>query len=448
MPAKRSEPASADPRRPVTVAVVGAGNRGGKYAEWIAAHPDRARVVAVADPREHQRRTLAEAHGVPEAATFNSWQDLVAAGGATSGATSGATDGSTGRLADAALVCTQDHDHVEPAVALAAQGYHLMVEKPLAPTEEGCRELVDAARLAGVLLAVGHVLRYTPYTRLVKQVLDSGRIGQIMNVQHLEPVGYWHQAHSYVRGNWRNVAESSPMLLAKSCHDIDWLGCVIGRPATRVSSFGRLSHFRKENQPTGAADRCLDCAVEPDCPYSASRFYLGRVREGRTGWPVSVLTDDVTEEGVTRALREGPYGRCVYTCDNDVVDHQVVALQYGDDVTATFTMTAFSEAGHRRTQIFGTRGSLDCDGERVTVTEFVGDRTEVLEVPSLGSDAGAGHGGGDAGLMDAFFRGIETGDAAAISSGPAETLASHLTVFAAERARHTGRVEPVKVEPV
>ncbi len=418
------------PDGPVTLALVGAGQRGSTYAAWVAEHPERARIVAVAEPREHQRAAIVAAHDIPPDRVFESWKELAAAG----------------RIADAAIVTTQDHHHVEPAVALAELGYHLMLEKPMAPTEEGCRTIVDAVTRAGVMFAVCHVMRYTPYTRAFKRALDSGWIGDVVSIQHLEPVGYWHQAHSYVRGNWRREDASSFMLMTKSCHDLDWLRYVVGRPARRVSSFGGLTHFRPEQAPAGAADRCVDCGVEPDCPYSAPRLYFGRLRSGELGWPLSVITDDLTEEGVEQALRDGPYGRCVYRCDNDVVDHQVVAMEFEGGVTATFTMTGFTEAAHRRTQVFGTRGRIDGDGERISVLDFVTGRTEVLDVTSSGPDAGSGHGGGDAGLVDAFVTAVATGNPGVIRSGPAETLETHLTVFAAERARRDGTVEQITAE--
>ena len=408
----------------VRYAIVGAGQRGAGYAELIAELPG-AQVVAVAEPRAHQRERLAREHGVTH--VFSSWEELAAAP----------------RLADAAVVSTQDSEHVGPAAALARKGYHLLVEKPLAPTPEECTELVHAVTEAGVLFAVCHVMRYRPYTRLVKRLVDEGRVGDVMSVQHLEPVGHWHHAHSYVRGNWRRTDQASFMLLAKSGHDIDWLRHVVGTSIERVSSFGSLRHFRPENQPAGAADRCLDCGVEPSCPYSAKRLYLGMIRDGRTRWPVSVLTDDLTEAGVTAALREGPYGRCVYASDNDVVDHQVVAMEFAGGVTATFTMTAFTPHMDRRTQIFGTRGYLDGDGDTVRVHDFVTGTTETCDAVSEGLDTGAGHAGGDAGLMDAFTTAVETGEAHHILSGPAESLESHLAVFAAERARLNGTVEQV-----
>lgn len=405
----------------VRYAIVGAGQRGVGYAGWIARHSDRARVVAVAEPRAYQRESLAREHGVKH--VFSSWAELAAAP----------------RLADVAIVSTQDAEHVEPAVALARKGYHLLVEKPLAPTPEECARLVEAVTEAGVLFAVCHVMRYRPYTKLVKRVVDEGRLGEIVSVQHLEPVGHWHYAHSYVRGNWRRGDQASFMLLAKSGHDIDWLRHIVGRRITRVSSFGSLQHFRRSSQPAGAADRCLDCAVEPTCPYSAPRVYLGMVRAGRTGWPVSVLTDQVTEEGVTEALRMGPYGRCVYACDNDVVDHQVVALEFDGGATGTFTMTGFTPHMDRQTRIFGTRGCLEGDGSVVRVHDFLSGASEVLGVGAVEE----GHGGGDAELMAAFTSAVETGDSSHILSGAGESLESHLAVFAAERARLSGVVESV-----
>jgi predicted dehydrogenase len=411
----------------ITFAVVGAGDRGNTYARWIAENPGLARVVAVAEPREHQRTALAMRHKVPPENVFSSWQEFA----------------EVPKLADAAIVATKDTEHVAPAILLADKGYHLLVEKPLAPTEEECRRLVRAVSDAGVLFAVCHVLRYRPYTTLLKHVLDTSRIGTVQSVQHLEPVGYWHYAHAFVRGNWRRSDEASFMLLAKSCHDIDWLRHVIGQPIERVSSFGSLTHFRPENKPAGAADRCLDWAVESNCAYSSTRLYIGMVRGGRTGWPVSVLVDEVTEESVLTALRDGPYGRCVYSSDNDVVDHQVVSMEFAGGATATFQMVGFTAHLDRRTQIFGTRGTIDGDGERLSIYDFTTGQTEELTAESLGMDAGTGHGGGDAGLMKAFTTAVATGDPSSILSGPQESLETHLAVFAAERARHRGTVEIV-----
>ncbi|BCJ74768.1 oxidoreductase [Catellatospora sp. IY07-71] len=415
---------------PVRLALIGAGDRGNAYSRWALAHPDRARVVAVAEPQDERRERFAVDHGIAAAAQYPSWEQLLA---------DPALD------VDAVLIATQDSGHAAPAIAAARRGLHIMLEKPLAPTPEECVRVVDAVAEAGVMLAVCHVLRYAPYTRLVKSLLDGGAIGDVVSVQHHEPVGFWHQAHSFVRGNWRREDLSSFMLLAKSCHDIDWLQHVVGRDITRVSSFGGLRHFRPEHRPDGAADRCLDCAVEPGCPYSAPRLYRDRLARGHHGWPLSVVTPVFTEEALTAALREGPYGRCVYACDNDVVDHQVVAMEFAGGVSAVFTMNAFNTGGHRRTRIFGTRGELVCEGTAITVHDFVtGTATRHDPATAGGADAAGGHGGGDAGLMDAFTAAVATGERDRILSGPAATLNSHLATFAAEQARHEGAVITVQ----
>ncbi|MDA5282005.1 Gfo/Idh/MocA family protein [Streptomyces sp. NPDC054904] len=412
----------------ITLAVVGAGERGTGYAAWALAHPGRARVVAVAEPREVRRERLVAAHGLEPDAAVDDWRVLAA----------------RGRIADAVLVCTLDRDHLEPVIAFAALGYHILLEKPMALTEADCRRIVAAVEESGVILAVGHVLRYTPYTQALKRVVDSGRLGEVVSVQHLEPVGFWHQAHSFVRGNWRREDEATSMIMAKSCHDLDWLQYVLGQPPVRVSSFGRLSHFHAGNRPAGAADRCLDCSVEATCAYSAPRDYGDRLAAGRHGWPLSVVVDEFTPQALETALREGPYGRCVYACDNDVVDHQVVAMEFGSGATATFTMTAFTEQADRRTRVFGTRAELRGDGRRVRVYDFLTRREESVEVGVEGTaDAGGGHGGGDAALMAAFVASVAAGDPALVKSGPRESLTSHLTVLAAERARRSGTVETV-----
>jgi len=410
--------------KPVKLIVVGAGGRGTGYATYASEHPDRARIVGVAEPREYYRLRLADVHNIPSENVYTDWKDVAG----------------RERFADAVIVATQDAMHAAPAIAFADKGYHILLEKPMAPNEEDCRRIVETAMKNGVIFAVCHVLRYTRYTQALRRMIDSGAIGEVVNIQHLEPVGYWHQAHSFVRGNWRNERESSFMLLTKSCHDLDWMRYIMGARCTAVSSFGTLKHFRAEEKPKGAADRCLECGCEPVCPYSAKKIYLGRVERGHTGWPVDVLTPDVTVEGVTEALRQGPYGRCVYACDNDVVDNQVVNMLFEGGKTASFTMLAFTEQAHRKTRVFGTMGELYGDGSTIQHYDFLTDRTEVIDTEALDSSILGGHGGGDYGLMTSFVSAVAEDDPTKILSGPEETLESHVMVFAAERARREGRV--------
>jgi predicted dehydrogenase len=410
---------------PVEIVIVGAGNRGQTYAGYARDFPDQCRVVAVAEPRAEWRERLALEHQLPPERCFDTWEALAA----------------QPRLAHAAIIATQDALHLDPAVALAKLGYHLLVEKPLAPTETDCACIVAAVKESGVILAVGHVLRYTRYTKKLKEVLASGAIGEIVSIQHLEPVGYWHQAHSFVRGNWRSSKESTFMLMAKSCHDLDWLRHIAGRPCLATSSFGSLRHFTKANQPQGAADRCLECDLTT-CAYDARKIYYSRYDLGVRGWPLDVLAPEVTREAITEALKTGPYGRCVYACDNDVVDHQVVNLEFADGITAVFTMTAFSKAAPRETRIFGTKGELSGDGRHLRVFDFLTNEEAVIDTeenaPAISSLQG--HGGGDFGLMEAFVQAVGSGDPSGILSGPDATLESHRMVFAAEIARLERRV--------
>ncbi|MCL6527681.1 MAG: Gfo/Idh/MocA family oxidoreductase [Thermaceae bacterium] len=411
--------------KPVSVLIIGAGSRGQIYAQFAQQYPERMRVVGVAEPRAFQREQMAQTYGLPPENVFSDWREVA----------------SRGRLADAVVIATQDAQHVEPVEALAPQGYAILLEKPMAPDLEGSLRIVRAVETHGNLFAVCHVMRYTPYTQLLKRVLDSGTIGEIVSVEHLEPVGYWHQAHSFVRGNWRREDQSSSMLLQKSCHDLDWLRYLLGQSCTRISSFGSLKHFRAEEKPEGAAERCLDCSIEPTCPYSAKRIYGRHLASGFTEWPLNVLTPEPTPESVAQALREGPYGRCVYACDNDVVDHQVVNMEFAKGQTASFTMTAFTQMRPRETRIFGTRGELYGDGRQIRVYDFLTETT--LSHDSQAATDGSilsGHGGGDFALMERFIASVATGDPSGILSGARESLEGHLMVFAAEQARKEGRV--------
>jgi predicted dehydrogenase len=414
---------------PVKMIITGAGDRGFVYASYAKEHPDRARVVGVAEPRDFYREKMAKEHSITEENIFNDWKDMA----------------KRDKFADIAIITTQDHMHRDPAIAFAKKGYHILLEKPMAPDEKSCRDITKAVLGKRIMFAVGHVLRYTRYTGELKAIIDSGRIGKIISLQHLEPVGFWHQAHSFVRGNWRNEKESSFMLLTKSCHDLDWIRYIIGKRCVTVSSFGSLTHFIKKNKPAIAGDNCLECDYEPDCPYSAKRIYLGFLKRGKTGWPVSTITEDVTPVGVVMALREGPYGRCVYDCDNDVVDHQVVNIEFEGGETASFTMTAFTKARQRETRIFGTRGEIYGNGTKIQVYEFLTGASEIIDTSAEDPASLAEHGGGDYGLIHSFVAAVAENDSSKILSGAEESLESHLMVFAAERSRKEKKIIDFKL---
>ena len=253
--------------KPITAIVLGAGNRGSVYTGYAVDHAEEFSVVAIADPRTERLNTLADKVGVSAENRFDNWQTLL----------------SQPRMADVAIICTQDDDHTAPAIKALELGYHVLLEKPMSNSEDDCRAIEAAARKYDRRLSICHVLRYTPFYMTLKALIDKGEIGEVCAVDQIENVGYWHQAHSFVRGNWCNSAESSPMILAKSCHDMDIILWLVGRRCERVSSFGSLRHFTADNIPEGAPERCLDnCPHAETCPYYAPKIYMDMTK---TGWP-------------------------------------------------------------------------------------------------------------------------------------------------------------------
>jgi len=414
----------------ISYIVIGAGNRGNIYATYALENPSLAKVVAVAEPRKYHRETFAKKYSLPDENVFSDWSDIA----------------KRDKFADAVVITTPDILHVGPALAFANKGYHILLEKPMAISEEDCGAIAKAAQQNNVILAVGHVMRYTPYTQKIKEIVDSGKIGKVMCIQHVEPVGWFHFAHSYVRGNWRRESEATFSLMAKSCHDIDWIRYIMGATCTKVSSFGSLSYFTKENKPkeAGEAKRCLDCPIQDTCPYSAKTVYLERAKKGHTGWPLHVIVNsEIDIESVTDALKNGPYGRCAYECDNDVCDNQVVNMEFEGGRTASFTMIAFSEEiCVRKTRVYGTMGQLDCDGTKIRLFDFRDPEHPQTFTPEseFTRSKMSGHGGGDWYLMDSFLAAVSFHDPSLILSGPHETLESHLIVFAAEKARRENTI--------
>ena len=416
---------------PISIALVGAGQRGlHRYGAYIAEHTNDAQIIAVAEPKEWNRLEAANRFNISPDAVFTDWRDLLR----------------SPKKADAVIITTQDRLHLEPALAFLEAGYSVLLEKPMATNEADCRAIAAAAEKSSSIFMVCHVLRYTPYFRKMREIVQSNALGQIASVRHIEQVGTLHQAHAYVRGNWRNSEESSPMILAKSCHDLDILLFILGKRCKRLSSFGQLSHFKPANKPAKASDRCIDCELaSSDCHYSATKYYLEKLKQKNFGWPLEVITSDFTEEGIMKALREGPYGRCVYNGDNNVVDHQVVSMEFEDGISATFTMTAFALKTQRRTEIFGSAGELRGDGESIEVTNFLsGEKTKIAFTdPETG--AVHGHLGGDEGIMADFIDALRSKDRNLSISSPAISLESHLMAFAAERSRLNHTVEEISV---
>ena len=401
-----------------TVAIIGAGGRGSMFAGLIAQFPHLGKVVAVAEPRKDYRQGFARAHGIPASRQFTDWREFIA----------------KPRLCDAVVISTMDREHVEPAIACLKKGYDLLLEKPMATSLADCQAIEAAQRASGRIVAVCHSMRYHKGFRKLKELVASGAIGRVMSMDQIECVAYWHQAHSFVRGNWGNEGRSTFMLLAKSCHDIDFMAYLIGTPCLRVSSFGHLSHFRKENAPQGSPARCTDgCPVEPSCPYSAYKRY---VYTDRTTWPADVVSFDHSAEAHLKAIHTGPYGRCVYRCDNNVVDHQVVAMEFEGEITATFTMTAFTGPGGRKMRVHGTDGEITSGEDWIRLHTFADDNTAEF---TIGTEAGS-HGGGDTRVVREWLTALHSRDDSRIVANAQESLRTHTIVFAAEKSRREQRM--------
>lgn len=439
------------------VVLLGAGDRGTIYASYALKHPERLRLIAVAEPIAERRERIAREHDIPANRCFDSWEKLLA----------------EGQIAEGCIIATGDPMHVKPAIAAMGFGYHVLLEKPMALTKKDCTAIVEASIRTGMTLNVCHVLRYTDFFKTVKDIVDSGILGDVHTIYHAENVSFYHMAHSYVRGNWRCSEEASPMILAKSCHDLDLIGWFARSEPARVSSFGELSHFKGENAPEGAPVRCTDgCPAAGDCMYEAVSTYLrgrhlkqallkagnpvlkGLARfmlrfpqmAGRLPllkryyiwkeWPTSTITEDLTEEGIMKALKEGPYGRCVYACDNNQVDHQEVIIEFKNGITGMLKMHGHSHEEGRTLRIDGSRGTLRGKfggGGSLEVHDHQSGKKKAYRVKT---DL-LGHSEGDFSIMENFVS-VLNGEKGL--TGARESLISHYLAFGAHESRIKGRV--------
>ncbi len=460
---------------PVTLVIAGGGERGRHtYGAWALAHPSRAKVVAVAEPDPERRSRLAAEHGIGAAGAFAGWAELL----------------ERERLADVLVIATPDRAHAAATIRALERGYHVILEKPIAPSAEEVRAVAEAADRSTGTVTVAHVLRYTPFFSTIRRLVDEGRIGELVTIGHAERIGHWHFAHSFVRGNWRREELSSPMILAKACHDLDLLRWLAGDRCTSVASFGGLHHFRPEQAPAGAIDRCWTperrCPAADACAFDAHRFYVERLA-GVMDWPVSVIGADETRAARLSAIATGPYGRCVYHADNDVADHQVTVLEFANGVHATLSVSGLTADNTRTIILGGTRGEIEgrLDTGRIELRRFgpptsadsrgVESANDLTSSPRPDADRRPprwdrdalgraslldeervvlqavpnepdGHGGGDGAMMDelidrfAALRDGHPGAEAEARTSLAASIESHLMAFAAEESRHQHRL--------
>ncbi len=403
------------------LALMGAGQRGMVYAEY-ACETKGAEIVAIIEPNEERRRTAARKLGTKEEYCFNKAGDFF----------------QKGKLADALIIASMDRDHYKQTMTALELGYDILLEKPISPDPKECVMIQDKADELGRRIVVCHVLRYTDFFSTIKEIIDSRELGKVVSIQHNENVGNYHIAHSFVRGNWRRSDLTSPLVMQKSCHDMDILSWLVGSEAKRISSFGSLQYFKEENAPMDSASRCMDCKVASECRFDARKAYLPVLG----GWPATVVTEDQTTEGLLKALEDSPYGRCVYRCDNDVCDNQVVLIEFKNQVTVSFNLSGFTNKMGRTLKIMCENGEIKGDDSlnRIEVTKFTSNAIEGYEQKVYNTAMPqSGHGGGDVGLMKDFLRILQSGETNSRSS-IGQSVESHVMAYAAEKSRLTGKI--------
>lgn len=400
--------------------VIGAGSRGTIYGNWAA--KNGIEIAAVAETRPDRLKSAGDRWNVPDNMRFSDGKELL----------------SLGKIADAAIICTMDRDHYGHVMQALEAGYDILLEKPISPDPQECLKIEEAANRLSRKITVCHVLRYTNFFGMIKEILDSGELGRIIAIKHSENIGNYHMAHSFVRGNWRNDQLSSPIIMQKSCHDLDILLWLTGASCKQVSAFGSLGYFREENAPQNSSERCLDCPVAETCRFEARKAYLPTLGQ----WPTDVVCLEQTEDALIEALKTSPYGRCVYRCDNNVCDHMSILMEFDGGITATFSLTAQTSACHRHIHIMCEDGEIEADdGQRkIIVRKHVSSPADSFEERIVNVRTNdSGHGGGDAGIMEDFTAGLKETVHESRSS-ISRSVESHLMACAIEQARLTGKV--------
>lgn len=404
-----------------TVAIIGVGGRGGyAYGTLISQIPEKFKIVSLCDIRLDKLAFFAKKFAIEEENLFVNEQDFFAK-----------------KRADVLIIATQDKDHIRHATQAFKLGYNVLLEKPITDNEQEMKDLLSLQKQTGCKTLVCHVLRYAPAFVKVAEQLDQGTIGKLIAINAIEQVGYAHQAQAYVRGYWRKAENSSPMILAKCSHDLDLIQYYANSKCESVSSIGDLTHFKAENAPTDSAERCIDCKYANECPYSAKICYLDNwIKDGRPidAYPYNVpCLAPITEEKIISALKNGLHGRCVYRCDNDVVDHQITQMYFKNGVKATLTMIAFTTRCGRRMEFFGTNGQIILDEVQDIIRIGVFGKDEItIKISDLAQTQQI-HGGGDWGLINSLYdmlTGIAPEKTALVHSAE-----SHFIGIAAEKSR-------------
>ncbi len=417
---------------PLTAITLGAGNRGTLYGDYATLYPQDLKIVGVAEPIVERNDFHAKTHNIKDENRFVTWEHVL----------------ERPKFADMVIISMPDDLHHEPCIQAMRLGYDVLLEKPMAQSEAECREILKVQQETGRVVGIAHVLRYAPYFIDMRNVVRSGTLGRIVNMQHMEPIEWRHMMHSYVRGNWHNSALTTPIILAKSCHDLDIMRWIIDEPCDKITGFGDLSFYKRENAPEGSGERCLDCAVEETCAYSAKKMYL-RDRE-RIYAIMPVVPEDEPKkllELILHSLKTTNYGRCAFKMENDQPEHLACAMEFRSGATATFNMDGFTSYSGRRTRLMGTKGDLVGDMDTFTYTDYM--TREAFTWGNLVSDVkgyeDSGHGGGDYRFLSDLLNAVYRKDESLLTSTVTASVESHVMGFRIEKSRKGGGVQEVNV---
>lgn len=402
-------------------ALIGAGQRGMTYARY-AFYEKKIKIAAVVEPDERRRKQAADEFSIPDNLQFSNAESFF----------------KFGKICEMVIIASMDRDHYTETMAALETGYDILLEKPISPSPEECLDIQRKAEELNKKVIICHVLRYTNFFSEIKKILDSGRLGKIVSIDHSENIGNFHMAHSFVRGNWRNSNLSSPLIMQKSCHDMDLLVWLTDSTAEKISSFGDLTYFIEKNAPENSTERCIDCPAADSCRFDARKQYMPAAGQ----WPATLLSDSYSKKDVLEVIKTSPYGKCVYKCDNNVCDHQVSIIQFKNGVTATFNLSGFTNKVHRSIHIMCEDGELygDDDANLIKIIPFRSNDVDKFEEVLIHPEKSeGGHNGGDEGLMEEVIslmedrRGMNKDSKSSIG----RSVESHIMAYAAEKSRVT-----------
>ena len=392
--------------KPVSAIILGYGIRGRAYAAYAKTHPEDFKIAGLADPVA----AFPEDRDYP---VWKKWEDAL----------------ESGVKADAVIISLPDRLHYASCTKALEKGYHVLLEKPIGCTWGECLGIKKAQIDAKRLVLTGYVLRYAPFYQRLREVIASGCIGELTSVHHLAAISYGKASHAYCRGNWSVEAKGTGMLVNKCTHDFDLIEWwTKGKKIKKISSFGSLFHWRPENKPEGAADRCMDCPVEvrKRCAFDAYKIYYDRT-------DLRYHFADESDEAILKMIETSPYGRCVYACGNDSVDHQTVLMEYDGGLTIILEMESYSQQRTRITHFYGTRGEIIADERKIEILPFLGESTTIIPQQN------GHHGGGDREIMTEFVRMVRTASPDRYTAILEAALESHRIAFLAEESRYTGK---------